>query len=158
MAITFSLQEDYDIPPARLFRALTDLDDAGAWMAGFVRIERLDAGPLRVGSRWRETRHVFGREATEEFEVTALQAPTLLGLRCEGSRGTSGRGEFRFDFALEPQAAGTRLEVRGEIIGLGGMWDMVGKLLAGSYRMAITKDLAALRRHLVNEAPLTTPH
>ncbi|HSJ16118.1 MAG TPA: SRPBCC family protein [Longimicrobiales bacterium] len=157
MPITFSLLEDYDAPPARVYRALTDLDDAGAWMTGLVRIERLDPGPLVVGSRWRETRRMFGREASEEFEVTRLEPPAHLALRCDGTKGASGCGEFLFDFELEPQAGGTRLTLHGEIRGMGGMWQMFGKLFAGSYRRAVRKDLAALRQHLVKEMVPAAP-
>lgn len=157
MPIAFTLHEDYDVPPARLFRALTDLDDAAHWMTGLVRIERLDSGPLSVGSRWRETRKVFGREATEEFEVTRMDAPSHLSLRCEGRRGTSGRGEYLFDFELEPQAHGSRLAMHGEIRELGRLWELAGSIFGGAYRKAMARDMAALRHHLAKEL-VTAPH
>ena len=158
MSIVFTITEDFDVPPARVFRAMTDLEGFRHWMVGLVRIERLDTGPLQVGSAWRETRRVFGREACEVLEVTRLLPPTHFSLRCDGTRGTSGRGEFLFDHVLEPQAGGTRMVLRGEIRGLGGFGEIIGRLFATSYRKATMKDLAALRQHLVREVVLTVPH
>ena len=57
-------------PPEKVFRLATDPDRFHEWMPGFVGVERMPPGPLRVGSRWRETRRMMGHEATEEFEVT----------------------------------------------------------------------------------------
>jgi hypothetical protein len=113
---------------------------------------------VSVGSRWRETRKVFGREATEEFEVTRLEPPRFLALRCEGCRGTSGRGEYLFNFESEPQAHGSRLTVHGEIRGLGRLWELAGRIFAGTYRKAMARDLAALRHHLTKELVTTAPH
>lgn len=150
MPIRFSVAEPIPAPPDRVFAGLTDLDGASAWMPGLIRIERLDGGgPLEVGSRWRETRRIFGREATEEFEVTHLAPPTEIRLRVDGTRGTSKRGEYLFRYELRPRGdAGTDVRLDGEIGGLGRVMELVGRLMAGPYRKACLKDLRALSAHL----------
>jgi hypothetical protein len=58
-------------------------------MPSLVRIEPLTEGPMRPGSEWRETRRIFKREATEQFEVTTMEPPRHLGLRVDGTKGAS---------------------------------------------------------------------
>lgn len=159
MPITFRVTQDFAVPPERVFTALTDLDGARAWMPGLVRIVRLDHDAshpvLSVGSRWRGTRRMFGREATEEFEVTHLDPPLRLALRVDGSKGSSRRGEFLFDYTLQPVAeGGSRVLFDGEIRGLGPVWELVGRLFGGVYRSACAKDLQALASHLDEEESL----
>jgi uncharacterized protein YndB with AHSA1/START domain len=70
----------FDHPPADVFAALTEPDELAAWHHGFDRAERLDEGPLTVGSRLRLGARVDGRPAALEVEVVALEAPTRLQL------------------------------------------------------------------------------
>jgi uncharacterized protein YndB with AHSA1/START domain len=70
-----------DAPPERVFAAMTDVDGYRHWMKGFVGMEKLTAGPVGAGTEWRETRRMFGREASEVFEVTAYEPPSRLGLQ-----------------------------------------------------------------------------
>ena len=57
-------------PPERMFAIFTDLEGAPGRIRGIKKVELLTPGPVRVGTKWRETR-VFGkREATEVLEVT----------------------------------------------------------------------------------------
>jgi carbon monoxide dehydrogenase subunit G len=59
---------------ARVWSVITDLERAPIVLSGVARIERLDGGEgFGVGTRWRETRTVFGRESTEESRVTAVE-------------------------------------------------------------------------------------
>jgi hypothetical protein len=92
---------------------------------------------------------MFGREATEEFQVTAVDRPHRLELRVDGSKGSSGRGEYLFTYRLEPSdGAATDVRLTGEIRGLTGVAGVVGRLFSGTYRKSCAKDLAALKRHL----------
>jgi uncharacterized protein YndB with AHSA1/START domain len=149
VSIQFEVVETVQAPLMQVFLALTDLDGAGAWMPGLVRMESLGPGPGVVGGGWRETRRMFGREATEEFQVTAVERPHRLELRVDGSRGSSGRGEYLFTYRLDPRDDGaTVVRLTGEIRGLTGVAGVVGRLFAGTYRKSCAKDLAALKRHL----------
>ncbi len=148
MALEFSITHHFAGAPHRVFAALTDLEGAAAWMPGFVRIERVSGPAFGPGTRWRETRKLFGKEATEEFEVTACRSPRHLAVRVDGAKGSSKRGQYLFDYSLAPAGSGTDVTLRGEIRGLGGFGMLVGRLLVGPYRKACAKDLAALARHL----------
>lgn len=147
MPITFCVAESYARPPDEVFQALVDLDAWERWVPDLVRVERLFPGAFGLGMRWRETRRVLGREGTEEFEVIEYEPPRRLALRVDGARGSSGRGEFLFEYRLAPSPRGTELVLNGEVR-LGGWRDLVGRLFVFPYRKAIEKDLAALATHL----------
>lgn len=57
----------------RVWETLTDLDGATSMLPGLVSIERLGGPEYGVGTRWRETRRMFGTNATEVLEVTAVK-------------------------------------------------------------------------------------
>jgi carbon monoxide dehydrogenase subunit G len=153
MSIRFKLSQQISASPERVFAALTELDGAAAWMPGLVRIERLTEGPMRVGSAWRETRKVMGKERTEEFEVTTLEAPWRFAVRCDGTKGTSKRGEYLFSFRLSPEGGRTRVELDAEIRALGPIMSLFGRLMVGMYRKMVAKDLQALHDYLGQAAP-----
>jgi uncharacterized protein YndB with AHSA1/START domain len=150
MSIPFEVKRSFQVTKEEAYRALLDLESADRWMQGLVRIERLDAGPLEEGSQWRETRKMFGKEATEHFEVAELAAPDKIVLRCDGTKGTTGKGEFIFTYLLSSRGDATDITMLGEIRGLTGMSKWLGKLMVGSFKKACTKDLDCLKDYLEN--------
>jgi uncharacterized protein YndB with AHSA1/START domain len=148
MSIEFTLTRQIDHPPERVFHALTDLDSAGKWMPGFVGIDKLTGGEFGVGTEWRETRKLFGRAATEQFEVTRCDPPTHFSVRVDGTKGDSKRGEYLFYYRLEPKDGGTEVTLDGAIQGLSGLIALVGKIMVGPYKKACAKDLIAMAEYL----------
>lgn len=54
-------------------------------------VERLDDGDgFNVGTRWRETRTMFGRQAAEEMEVTAVDVSRSYRVVAAGASTTYG--------------------------------------------------------------------
>lgn len=153
MSLRIQLSHQVSAPPERVFAALTDVDRIAEWLPGHVRVERLTDGPVRVGSKWRETRKVFKKDSTEEFEVVAMEAPWRLGLRCDGTKGTSGRGEYLFTYRMSPEGDRTRVHVDAEIRGMGPFMSLFGWLVKGMFRKMMAKDLDALSAHLAETAP-----
>ena len=147
MAMTFEVARHFPAEPERVFEALTNLGGAGAWMPGLVKIESADTA-VKVGTRWRETRRMFGHEATEEFEVIRVDAPRRLGLRIDGTKGSSKRGEYLFDYSLSPAAGGTNVVLNAQTRGLSGIPAFVGRLFISPFKNACARDLDALSRYL----------
>jgi carbon monoxide dehydrogenase subunit G len=148
MAIQFQITHTLPASPERVFEGLTNLENADAWMPGLVRVERVGGAAEGVGSRWRETRKMYGKEATEEFEVTTFEPPSRFGLRVDGSKGSSGSGIYTFDYRLSPDGGGTRVVLDASISGISRIREWISRLFAGMYRKMIAKDLEALAEHL----------
>lgn len=153
MPIQFTVTHSFSQPPSEVFEALTDLPGASAWMPNLVGIDLLTSGPFGVGTEWRETRKMFGKESTEQFEVTRCDPPTRVSIRVDGTKGDSKRGEYLFDYRLEPKGEGTEVVLDGTIRGLTGITALVGRLMTGPFRKACAKDLMALAAHLEKESP-----
>ncbi len=151
MPIVFELEEAFPFPPERTFRALTDLDSAGEWMPNFVSIERLEGTGFDVGTRFVETRRMFGREASETLEVTAVDPPVHVSIFVDGSLGASKRGEYVFDYYLHPEDSGTRVVLRGVVRGVGKFWELIAPLMVRPLKSACRKDLRALRDFMERE-------
>ena len=60
-------------PVERVWALATDLEGAPRVVRGIESVEVLTPGLFGVGTRWRETRRMFGRSATEEMTVTAVE-------------------------------------------------------------------------------------
>ncbi|HLT55104.1 MAG TPA: SRPBCC family protein [Bacillota bacterium] len=152
MSIHFEVTRTFNVSKERTYDALLDLDAAKNWMQGFVGIERLDEGPIKEGSEWKETRKMFGKEATEHFEVVELKKPEKIVLRCDGTKGTTGKGEYIYTYTVQSAGNETEVTLHGEIRGLTGLAKFFGKMLGGTFEKACAKDLDALKNYLENES------
>ena len=148
MSIRFEVHRTFHVSKQKTYAALLDLESAKHWMQGFVGIERLDEGPLKVGSQWMETRKMFGQEASEHFEVVELNEPNKIVLLCDGSKGTTGKGEYVYTYNIASTGDSTEVTLDGEIRGLTGLTKLFGKMMAGTFKKACAKDLDALKDYL----------
>ncbi|MCT2535391.1 SRPBCC family protein [Aquibacillus koreensis] len=148
MSISFEVMKTFQVSKEKVYEGLLDLESAKHWMQGLVSIERLDTGPIQIGSEWKETRKMYGKEASEHFEVVELQSPDKFVLLCDGTKGTMGKGEYVFTYQLDYSDNHTVVTLDGKINGLTGLTKLFGKMMVGSFRKACEKDLDALKRYL----------
>ena len=157
MPLSLSLAETIAAPPDTVWAALTDIPGWAQWVPNLVRLDMLDGGRLSDGpfglhTRWCEVRRMFGREASEEYEVIAAEKPTLLSLHVDGCKGATGRGEYRFRYRLEPVAMGTRVHLDTDILGMGWLFKrVIGRLFQHGIRHTLAADLAAFKRHVESQ-------
>ncbi|MFG3505826.1 SRPBCC family protein [Streptomyces sp. NPDC047821] len=133
-------------PRDRVWEALTDLHGMPGTLSGVTRVEVLTEGPFQTGTRWRETRRMFGKEATEELYVTACQAPSRYVVEAD-SRGT----HYVSEFTVRETAPGRTL-VRSSFSARppsGGIGGLLARLLGGIGRRAVAK---AVERDLADVA------
>lgn len=138
-----------DASPETVWGILTDLDRADTVLAGIIALERL-GGPTgyAVGTRWRETRRLFGKTATEDMEVASVDP-----LRSTRVVASSHGADYVSEFHLDPTAEGTRLTMdftSAPSPGASGVARAFGALLAplgaAATRSAMRKDLDDIRR------------
>lgn len=96
------LTKHIDAPPDRVFAAASDFRGAADRISAITKMEVLTEGPIGVGTRFRETRFMFKREATEEMTVKTFDPPNGYALGAE-SCGCRYHTEFRF----RPNGSGT---------------------------------------------------
>lgn len=75
-------------------------------MSSVIKIELLTEGPYSVGTRWRETRKMFGKEETQEMWVVEAVANRRTIIRAE-----DGGAIYETAFRLSPIASRTEVEV-----------------------------------------------
>lgn len=88
-------------PVEEVWRIATDLESAPRVIRGIDAVEVLTPGPFGVGTRWRETRTMFGRSATEELTVSAVDPGRSYSVEA-----TSSGVHYRSTFSFAPAAEG----------------------------------------------------
>ena len=132
-------------PADVLWEVVTDLGRAPEIVRGIDGTEIVaGGGSFGVGTRWRETRTMFGRSVTEEMEVTACDEGRSYTAGSE-----SGGVTYAFTFSVVPMgSAASRL-----LLTFGGQPEgrvarilaaTVGRLAQRSTRKAMEADLADL--------------
>ena len=115
-------------------------------MPAIERVEVLTPGPMGVGTRFRETRRMMGREATEEMTVTAFDPPRgyTLGAQSHGCR-------YRTELRFEPSGSGTRMvfDFQAEPLTFGAkaMMLLMKPMMKKAAQMC-AKDLEAIAAHV----------
>lgn len=138
-------------PVEHVFEVFTDIDHAAENVSGIRKVEMLSSGGFRLGTRWRETREVMGRQMSEEMEVTAFERNRTYTITND-VHGTRVDAVFSFEpsdggtrvsveFMLEPQSFPSRL------------LSPLGWALTGRVRDALSHDLADLK-HAAEKVPI----
>ena len=127
----------------RVWEVLTDVAHADQTLGGVDRVELLTEGPYQVGTRWRETRRMFGKEVTEQMQVTVAEAPRRTVIEADSSG-----VHYITEFTLTPSSAdATRLTmsftaVQGQVNPLHkALWRLFGRLGAKASEKVMAKDL-----------------
>jgi uncharacterized membrane protein len=139
-------------PVEAVFDLCADLEHAAANVTAIARVEMLTDGPVGVGTRWRETRVMLGREATEELEVTAVDPGRSYRVEA-GSRGMRYVSDLTF---ADAGAEGTRVRMTFD----GTPTTLAARLLTPlallmkrpTQRM-LAQDVEDMRRSLEGETP-----
>ncbi|MHC4429783.1 MAG: SRPBCC family protein, partial [Planctomycetota bacterium] len=79
----FTTTKRIEAPQAAVFQLFADMNRAADHLSGVVRLEKLTDGPVGKGTRFRETRVIFKKEATEELEITDFDPPRSYTVGCE---------------------------------------------------------------------------
>lgn len=132
-------------PRDRVWKIISDIEKSVDVISSIEKIEVMenpDSG--LVGFKWRETRTMFGKEATEVMWITDAEENASYQTRAE-SHGSiyvtklqiTDEGEgcvLAMSFEGTPQTFGAKL-----------MWALTGFMARGSMRKALDKDLADIK-------------
>lgn len=144
MAFQWTESQQIAASPQAVFAAATDFAGAPKRISGIKKMEMLTQGPAGVGTKFRETREMFGREATETMEIVDFQpgrSYTLYANACGCEYRTvvsvkpaAGGSEVTFSFKATPLSTGAKI-----------MNTLMGWMFKGACVKAVRQDLADLK-------------
>jgi uncharacterized protein YndB with AHSA1/START domain len=100
----FELHEHIARSPREVFEVLSNPTLAAEFLDNIKESRQLTDGPIAVGTKFRETRVVNGREATADLLVSAYEPNTHIGISTE-AEGI----KVEYHYHLFPEEGGTRL-------------------------------------------------
>jgi hypothetical protein len=124
-----------------LWELITDLDRSPNVISAVTAVERLDNGTeFGVGTRWQETRNLFGQEATEILEVTDVDPGRSYTVQAE-----SAGARYRSVISVGPAPVGSMITITFGSESTNSVSKVlagtIGKLLEGGTRKALVRDL-----------------
>ena len=106
----FKMSEWISRPPQEVFDFITTPDNAPKVVQSVKSMVKLTEGPVRVGTRYRETRLMRGKEEHAELEVIAYEPTQKYAVKnlTEGI-------ETVYQYTFHPEANGTRVDLVCEV-------------------------------------------
>lgn len=144
MPSTITVEKQISAPPEKVFALASNFATMSERVPGIKRVEMLTEGPVRVGTKFKETRIMFGKEATETMEVTAFDPPRSYSLGCNSCGCVY---DSRLDFA--PNAGGTKINMTMTMTAqsfFAKLMSPLAKLFAGTMKKCFDGDLEAIRK------------
>jgi uncharacterized protein YndB with AHSA1/START domain len=145
MTVKVDIETRIARPSSVVFDALTDVERYPQWLiaSGIVRVERLDPGPLAVGSRLRISQTVAGRSTVLDGSVTVLTPGAAFGLTGKDKDGVT----IEIDATLAPDGEATRLHWSLQLK-LPLRFRVFESMVSPQAQRAASLDLEALKRRL----------
>lgn len=135
-------------PLNKVFNAFTDLKFAEKHISGIRKIEVLSGEEkLQEGTQWRETRLMFGKEATEDMTVTELVQNERYAVEAE-SNGVHYKTEYIFE---ELPHTVTEVAVTFEGVPLtkkAKIYNTIFSVFGGKLKKMLHKDMEDLKKIL----------
>ena len=130
-------------PVERVFQLFTDIEHGPAHVSDIKRIEMLTPGPVRLGTRWRETREIMGVNDSAEMEITSYERNRTYTI-------THHKMGVQIDttFWFEPAEGGTKVSIEFELESGGvppGLLAPLGWAVEGRVRQVLEHDLTDLK-------------
>lgn len=140
----FSFSRRIERPCPEVFRLFTDFDGMAQRIDSITEVEMLTSGPPGVGTRFRETRELFGKRATEELEVTDFTPEEGYVVEAQ-SHGTHYRSVFQFEPVGDVTDVSVSFEARPVSVAA-RLLAPLGWLMMGTTRRIFARDVEALKQ------------
>jgi hypothetical protein len=129
-----------EAPPDVAFAASIDVSNWPRFISGIQSVAVPTPGPVAAGTRFLETRVMFGRQATEEMTFAEIAPPDRLVLTAF-NHGTAYRAEHLF----AAEGAGTLVFEGRPAAPLSRLFAPLGWLFLGTLKRQLERDLADLK-------------
>jgi uncharacterized protein YndB with AHSA1/START domain len=138
-----------DRPVDVVFDYVADQSNEPQYNPQMVRADKITAGPVGAGTRFRSAVASRGRTAEMLIEITGYDRPHRLA-----STTTMRQAAISYTLTFEPAGTGTRMRWSGQVRPKGAV-KLLGPLIAWMGRHQEQRIWAGLKQHL-EAAPATT--
>ncbi len=141
---TITVSKQIKASPEAVFAVASDFAGAPGRIKGITKLEILTPGPVGAGTRFRETRVMFGKEATEEMTISAFDPPHSYELTAQ-SCGAAFHTIFRFT----SDGGGTRMdcEFRTRAVSFfAKLFTPLAYLMKGMLRKCLNQDMEDIKK------------
>ncbi|MGE5291348.1 MAG: SRPBCC family protein, partial [Micromonosporaceae bacterium] len=125
-------------PVENVFAFLADFENVPAWNYAIEETRKTSAGPVGVGTTYRQTRSI-PRRSEESFEVTVFEPGKRLAVR-----GQIGPFRAAISYLLEPTLGGTRLTNDVALDPSPAILRLVAPLATPRVKAAVAQNLSKL--------------
>lgn len=137
--------------PEKVFAIVSDVESSPDRIDWCEKVEILTDGPIRVGTKWRETRRVNNKQSVEVWEMTAFESPNFFSAYCDSQgydvewsmrvipEGNSSR--LTFDMTTKPRTC------------IGKLLTPLEWLMSGLCKRMIQKDLGKTKAFIEQVHP-----
>jgi ligand-binding SRPBCC domain-containing protein len=140
----FTLTKKIDAPTGAVFGLFADFAHTPGRIKAITKLEIVTPGPVGVGTRFKETRVMFGKDHTEEMQITAFNPGHSYEITCQ-----SCGAEYRTVFRFTPDGDGTRVDVDFQTRATSA-WVKVmaplGWLMGGMVKKCVNQDVEDLKK------------
>lgn len=127
----------------KTFHVFSDVAAAESRIPAITRVELLTPGASGLGTRWKESRVMFGKEATEELWISAFDPPRSYTVSCQSCGCLS---ESAFTFAPEGDLTRVTLTQRFQPLTIAArLMQPLSLLMMGSMKKMLMEDLQSLK-------------
>ena len=142
-------------PLETVWEAIANFENAADRIQTIVKLEVLTDGPIGLGTRFREARIMFKKEATEEMEITTWNPPNSYTTEADGCG-----CHYTTVITCEGDGDGARVTMTMSIVPLTTFGKIMGALMGwmmkGACTKAFDKDLEDLKV-FVESSPSAQP-
>jgi hypothetical protein len=129
-----------------VFNAFSDLKNLANNVEAIISIELLTPGEIGIGSKFKETRVMFGKESSETMEITQFSSPDYFKEEAQ-SNGMHYVTEWRFigednNTTVSIDFSGTPTTLSARIL------NILFSFMAGGMKKAFLADMADLKKML----------
>ena len=124
-------------PLETAWEVVADIENAADRIQAIVKMEVLTDGPVGKGTRFRETRIMFKKQATEEMEITAWDPPNSYTTEADGCG-----CHYTTVITCEGDGDGTSVTISMSIVPLTTFGKIMGALMGWMMKGACVKAFA----------------
>ena len=144
---TFTNTVTIQKPAEEVFAFLADFENIPMWNHAIEETSKMSAGPVGIGTRYRQTRSVPSR-STEDFEVTVFESASRLAIH-----GQIGPFQATVSYVLEAKTGVTTLVNSVELHPSQAVPKLLAPLATPRIKAAVAQNLGQLRMILEGGRP-----